>query len=213
MSACHPSRLERSVGVCELAQQPHQLTALVLGERREYPLLDFVEHVVERPQLLAPGGGDRDDVAAPVVGVDRALDQSEPLQLAQHGNDVAAVDARAAPEVRLADRTPFLERREQAVVVAAKSSTAGREPVVQQPVRAAVSTADQPGRPVPDAGRCRHLSRLLLGHRASVALAGVTNISYVGSTYIGVTNIREPSCSPCPSKPAAPPRTVPSGSW
>jgi hypothetical protein len=70
---------ERSAGICELAQQLRQLTALVLRERREYPLLDFVDHMIERSQLLAPGGGDRDDVASPVAGVDRAFDQSESL--------------------------------------------------------------------------------------------------------------------------------------
>src|SRR2546430_5943605 len=107
----------RSACICELAQQLRQLTALVLRERREYPLLDFVEHVVERSQLLAPGGGDRDDVAAPGVGVDRAFDQSEALELAQPGHDVAAGDARAAPQVRLAGWAPFLARREHAVVV------------------------------------------------------------------------------------------------
>src|SRR5262245_39061550 len=132
-SALTPPRgpTERSAGLGELAQQLRQLTALVLRERREDPLLDFVDHVVERAQLLAPGRGDRDDVATPVVGVDPALDQAAPLELAQHGNDVAAVDARAAPEVRLADRTPFLQRGEQAVVVAAKPGAAGRETVVQ----------------------------------------------------------------------------------
>jgi len=123
-----------SVGVCELAQQLGQLTALGRRERREYSLLDLVDHVVERSQLPAPGGGDGDDVATPVAGVNRAFDQSESLELAQHGNDVAAVDACATPEVRLADRTPFLERGEQAVMVAAKPGAASRETIVQQPV-------------------------------------------------------------------------------
>src|SRR5262249_22702433 len=156
----------RSVGVCALAQQLVQLTALVLRERREYLLLDVVDHVVERSQLLAPGGGDRDDVATPVAGVDRAFDQSASLQLAQHGNDVAAVDARAAPEGRLADWAPFLDRGEHTGVVTAKPGAAGRETVVQQPVCAAVGAADQPGRPVPDPGRGRHMSGPLLGHGA-----------------------------------------------
>jgi hypothetical protein len=89
--------------------------------------LDVVDHPVERSQLLSAGRGDRDDVATPVVGIDCAFDQSASLELAQPDDDVAAVDAGAAPEVGLADRTPFLERGEQAVVVATKSSVGGRE--------------------------------------------------------------------------------------
>jgi len=40
------------------------------------------------------------------------------------------------------------------------------------------------------------MSGPLLGHGASVALAGAANIEYVGSTYIGLTNIRIPSWQP-----------------
>jgi hypothetical protein len=57
--------------------------------------LDLVDHLVERPELLSSGGGDGADVATPVVGIDRAFDQSESLELAQPGDDVVAVDARA----------------------------------------------------------------------------------------------------------------------
>jgi hypothetical protein len=122
---------DRSVGVRELEQQLRQLTALGRRERRDDPLLDLVDDVIECSQLLAPGCGDRDDVATPVVGVDRAFDQFESFELGQDGDDVAAVDARAAPEVGLADRTPFLQGGEQAVVVATKSGAAGRETVVE----------------------------------------------------------------------------------
>ena len=115
----------QSAGVDELAQQLGQLTAFVLREWREHPLLDLVDHAVERSELVPACPGDRDDVAAPVVGIDGAFDESELFELAQHGHDVAAVHGRAAREVRLADRTPFLERGKQAVVVAAKAGAAG----------------------------------------------------------------------------------------
>jgi len=76
--------------------------------------LDSVDHVVERSQLPSRGGGDRDDVATPVVGIDRALDRCGSLELAQPRDEVAAVDAGSVSEVGLADRTEFLERGEQA---------------------------------------------------------------------------------------------------
>jgi hypothetical protein len=40
------------------------------------------------------------------------------------------------------------------------------------------------------------MSGPLLGHRPSLALAGVTNISYVGVTYIGFPNIEGSSWRP-----------------
>jgi hypothetical protein len=40
------------------------------------------------------------------------------------------------------------------------------------------------------------MSGPLVGHGASVALAGVTNIRYVGITYIGISNIRGSSWQP-----------------
>jgi hypothetical protein len=40
------------------------------------------------------------------------------------------------------------------------------------------------------------MSGPLLGHGASVALAGVTNIRYVGNAYIGLPNIRDSSWQP-----------------
>ncbi len=105
--------------------------------------MDLVDHPVEQLELRAAGAGDRHDVAPPVTGVDGAFDESALLQLVEHGHDVAAVNARAAREVSLADRTPFLERGEETVVVAAKSGTAGCESVVEQRVRAGVVAADE----------------------------------------------------------------------
>jgi hypothetical protein len=40
------------------------------------------------------------------------------------------------------------------------------------------------------------MSGPLLGHGARVALAGVTNIHYVGNTYVGLPNIRGSSWQP-----------------
>jgi hypothetical protein len=179
----------RSACVCEFAEQLRQLPALILGEGREHPLLDLVDHLVEQLELSAARAGDRHDVAPTVTGVDGAFDESALLQLVEHGHDIAAVDACAACEVGLADGPPFLERGEEAVVVATKSAAADREGVVEERVRASVVAADQPGRPVADPGGGGAVSGWLLGHRGSLpSLWVLPTISYIGTTNIGNTN-------------------------
>src|SRR5262249_50614610 len=116
-------------------------------------------------KLLATGAGDRDDVPSTVVGIDVAFDQSALLELVENGDDVAAVDACAASELGLACGAPFLERGEEAVVVAAEPAAAVPEAVVEQSVRAVVSAADQPGRPVSDPGRGGRVVGRPLGHQ------------------------------------------------
>jgi enoyl-CoA hydratase len=99
-----PRRCQLSAVAGELVQQAQELFALLRAERLEHALLDLVEHAVEDGELLAAGGRERDDVAAPVARVDGSLDEPELLELGEPVGDIAAVDRIVAAQLRLAPR-------------------------------------------------------------------------------------------------------------
>ena len=70
------------------------------------------------------------------------------FELGERGGDVASIDAGVAAEVGLARRSPFLECRQQPVVIAAQPVAVRLEAVAEQTGRAGVGAADQPGRAV-----------------------------------------------------------------
>lgn len=107
------------VVVQEFAEQAGELFAFGAGERGEQGFLDLGEGLPHAVQFGAPGGGQGDDVAAPIGGVGGADDEIAGGEFVDGGDDVAAVDAAAAAEVGLAGGAELVEGGEDPVVVAA----------------------------------------------------------------------------------------------
>src|SRR6266700_1565785 len=122
--------LRRVVG--KPGYQGGELAPLRRSQWRKQFVLDCVDEGVEVAQLIDAFRGERDDVAALVLGVDRALDQVAQLEFPQCRRDIAAVDSGAAAQVGLARGTILVERREQPVVVAAKPVPMSLEAGVEQ---------------------------------------------------------------------------------
>ncbi|ARX88986.1 hypothetical protein SMD44_08473 [Streptomyces alboflavus] len=71
--------------------------------------MEGVQDLVQAAQLAAATVGDGDEVAAPVVGVGRPLDEVAPGQFVDDADHVAAVDAGAPAQARLAAGAEILE--------------------------------------------------------------------------------------------------------
>ena len=123
-------------------------------ERFEDVVLDLGERDVEPPQHLGSPSRDGDHVPAPVVRVRRPADESTGGQVVDGRDDVAAIDHRAPAEVGLTHRSVLVERRQDADVVPTHPGAAER--VVQDLLGPSVGAAEQPGRLLADALRCRH---------------------------------------------------------
>jgi hypothetical protein len=82
--------------------------------------------------------------AAAVARVGRAPDEAAVGEFVECRNHVAAIDACATAQRRLAGRPELLQCGEQAVVVAA--GVGGGEPFGQQPMDVHRGLADQPAR-------------------------------------------------------------------
>src|SRR6266536_5644938 len=104
------------VVVQEARQEPDQLVAFGLGQWREQVVLDGGDQFVELSQVAAAVRGDGDDVAAAVGGIGGAFDEAAAGELVDDGDQIAAVDAGAAAQCRLARRAELLPRREHGVV-------------------------------------------------------------------------------------------------
>jgi hypothetical protein len=98
------------------AQECSELLALAVGERGEELVLDGVGDGAELPEATAPGGGDRDDVAAPVGRVGAPLGETIGGQVVDDRDDVTAVEAAASTEFGLAHRSVLVERAQHRVV-------------------------------------------------------------------------------------------------
>ncbi len=128
--ATHPGSLPLQTGplnrhssarvmIQNLPQQPRQFVALIRREWSEQLVLDAGQYFVEPPQLPDPARSDRDDVAPAILRIPGALDKSPVCELVDRLHDITAVDAGAPTQRGLAGRAELLQRREQAVVVAA----------------------------------------------------------------------------------------------
>ncbi|GAB3659864.1 hypothetical protein GCM10027589_21200 [Actinocorallia lasiicapitis] len=71
--------------------------------------MEDVEDFVQAGQAGVAGGGDRDDVAAAVVGVGGAFDEVAGGEFVEDADHVAAVDAGAAAQVGLAGGAELVE--------------------------------------------------------------------------------------------------------
>src|SRR5258708_38954881 len=124
----------RGPGIVEKSRhQGDELAPLRRSQRREQLVLDLVDDRVEVEELCDAFRRDRDDIAAPVFGVDCTFDEVTRLKLSQRGGDITAVDPRVAAEIGLTRGSPFFERSEQSVVIAAKAAPVGLEASVEQP--------------------------------------------------------------------------------
>src|SRR5262247_3417483 len=113
-------------------QQSRQQLAFGGGQGGEQLVLDAGQHSVEQAELLGSGRGDGDDVAAAVGRIGGASDQPASGEVVERCHHVAAVDAGAAAQCRLAGWPELFQGGEQAVVVADEAG--GGERLRQQPV-------------------------------------------------------------------------------
>src|SRR5436853_189312 len=82
-----------SLSIEDPAQEPHELAALLGGQRAEQLVLHPLDDTVQLGQSPTPGGGDRDDVPAPVLRIGLALGVAAVDQVVHDRVGVAAVDA------------------------------------------------------------------------------------------------------------------------
>src|SRR6478735_3633325 len=102
----------------ELGQQAQQRRALPVGQLLEHDVLDSIHDTTDTVDLDQSGFRDRDGVATSIGSVALAADETSRDEVVDGGDDVTGVDAGRATQVCLARWTVFLERREDAEVIA-----------------------------------------------------------------------------------------------
>jgi hypothetical protein len=106
-----------SSAVDKLPKQPAQLASVGRRQRLKQSLLRGVDPFVQALEGSRAALRERDDIAAAVVLVADAPDETVALELVEDRVKVAAVDPQPTPERGLARRPLFCERREDGEVL------------------------------------------------------------------------------------------------
>jgi hypothetical protein len=124
----------------------------------QHLVLDTIHGTADTVDLDQSGSGDRDDVATPIVSVALAAYETGRDEVVDGGDDITGVDARRTAQVCLARWTVFLERSEDAEVIATHAHIGER--ISEQRLRTSVGSPEQPGRPSFDSSQRGHEASL-----------------------------------------------------
>ncbi len=129
-------------------------SALLSDSCCSHDVLDSIHDTTDTVDLDQSGFRDRDGVATSIGPVALAADETSRDEVVDGGDDVAGVDAGRATQVCLARWTVFLERREDAEVIATHARAG--EGVSEQCLGASVGSPDEPGGPSVDPSQRGH---------------------------------------------------------